>query len=118
MTKSKLRNDHPPLIFKNTCLSEKETHKHLGLLFHHSLSWHTHAMHLHKEVMTKINRLRSFVNFVPRHTLLMICITYILPVFHYGIIIYDNCSVCDIRMLDKAQVSAFKILLGCLKSAL
>ena len=104
----------PPLLSINTHLSETDTHKHLGLLFHHSLSWHTHIIHLHQKVMTKINRFRSFVNFVPRHALLTIYKTNILPVFDDGNIIYDNCSDYDNRMLDKAQLSAAKIILGCL----
>jgi len=66
--------------------------------------------------MTKINRLRSFVNLVPCHALLMVYKMNILPVFDYGSIIYDNCSDYDNRMLDKAQLSAAKIILGCLKT--
>jgi len=37
--------------------------------------------------MTKIDRLRSFVNLVPRHAHLMIYKTNILPPFDYGEII-------------------------------
>jgi len=66
--------------------------------------------------MTKINRLRSFVSLVVRHALLTIYKTNILPVFDYGSIIYDNYSNYDNRMLDKAQLSAAKIKLGCLKA--
>ena len=106
-----------PLYYNNTHLSETDTHKHLGLIFHHSLSWHTHIIHLHQKVMTKINRLRSFVNLVPRHALLTIYKTNILPVFDYGTLIYDNYSDYDNRMLNKAQLSAAKIILGCLKTA-
>jgi len=116
MTISKHRNDHPPLLFNNAHLSETDTHKHLGLLLHHSLSWHTHIIHLHQKVMTKPNRLRSFFNLVPRHALLTIYKTNILPAFDYGSIIYDNCSVYDNRMFNKAQLSAAKIILGCLKT--
>ena len=116
MTISKYRNDHPPLLFNNTHISKTNTHKHLGLLFHHSLSCHTHTIHLHQKVMTKINRLRSLINLVPRHALLTIHKTNILPVFDYGNIIYDNCSDYDNRMLDKSQLSAAKIILVCLKT--
>jgi len=55
--------------------------------------------------MTKINRLRSFVNLVLRHALLTIFKTNILPVFDYGNIIYDSCSDYDNPMLDKAQLT-------------
>jgi len=83
MTISKYRNDHTLLLFNNTHLSETDTHKYLGLLFHHSLSSHIHIIHLHQKVITKINRLRSFVNLTP-HALLTIYKTNILPVFDYG----------------------------------
>ena len=48
MTISNQRNIHPPSYFNNIHLSETDTHKHLGLIFHHSLSWHTHILHLHE----------------------------------------------------------------------
>ena len=53
---------------------------------------------------------------MPRHALLTIYKTNILPVFDYGSIIYDNCSDYDNRMSDKAPLSAAKIILGCLKT--
>ena len=90
MTISKHRNYHSPLLFKDTQLSETDSHKHLSLLFHHSLPWHTQIMHLHQTVMTKINRLRSFVNLVTRHAHLMIYKTNILPAFDYGEIIIGS----------------------------
>ena len=79
MTISNQRNINPPLFFNNIHLSETDTHKHLGVIFHHSLSWHTHILHLHQKVMTKINRLRSFSNSLPRHSLLTIYKTKKLP---------------------------------------
>jgi len=78
MTISNQSNIHPPLFFNNIHLSESDTHRHLGLIFHHSLSWHTHILHLHQKVMTKINRLRSFSNSLPRHFLVTIYKTNIL----------------------------------------
>jgi len=103
-----------PFLFNNTHLSETDTHTHLGLQFHNSLSWHTHIIHLHQKVMTKINCPCSFVNLLPRHALLTIYKTNILPVFDYGSIIYNNFSDYDNRILDKSQLSAARIILGCL----
>jgi len=87
MTICNQRNIQPPLFFNNTHLSETDTHKHLGLIFHHSLSWHTNILHLHQKVITKINRLRSFSNSLPRHSFPTIYKTNILPNFDYGSII-------------------------------
>ena len=116
MTISNQRNIHPPLFFNNTHLSETDTHKHLGLIFHHSLSWYTHILQPHQKVMTKINRLRSFSNSLPRHSLLTIYKTNILPIVDHGSIIYHNCPDSDKHLLHKAQNSAAKIILGCLKT--
>ena len=90
MTISNQRNIYPLLFFNNTHLSETDTHKHLGFIFHHSLSWHTHILQLHQRVMIKINRLRWFSNSLPRHSLLTIYKTNILQIFDYGSITYDN----------------------------
>ena len=54
----------------------------------------------------------SILCLVPHPALLTIYKTNILPVFDYGSIIYDNCSDYDNRMLDKAPLSAAKIILG------
>jgi len=116
MTISNQRNIHPPLFFNNIHLSETDTHKHWALIFHHSLSWHTHILHIHQKVMPRINRLRSFSNSLPRHSLLTIYKTNILPIFDYGSIIYDNCSDSDKHLQDKAQLSTAKIILGCFKT--
>jgi len=53
---------------------------------------------------------------MPRHIHLMDCKTNKLPVFDHGNIVYDNCSDCDKRLLDKAQLSVAKLILGCLKT--
>jgi len=104
ITISNQRNIHPLSFFNNAHLSETDTHNHLGLIFHHSLFWHTHILHLHQKVITKINRLRSFSNPLPRHSLLTIYKTNILPIFDYGSIIYDNCCDSDKHLLDKAHL--------------
>jgi len=66
------------------------------------------------------SRIESFDNQLGHLILMQLFFTMyktnILPVFDYGSIIYDNSSDYDNRMLDKAQLSAAKIILGCLKT--
>jgi len=59
------RGEHLPLIFNNMQLQEVDSHKHLGLLFHYSLSWHPHIISLHQHAMRHVNHLRSISNLVP-----------------------------------------------------
>ena len=51
-----------------------------------------------------------------KETVVLSCKTSILPIFDYGSIIYDNCSDSNKHLLDKAQLSAAKLIVGCLKS--
>jgi len=60
--------------------------------------------------MTKISRFRSFSHSLPRHSLLTIYKTNILPIFLSWKHIHYNCSDSDKHLLDKAQLSAAKII--------
>jgi len=97
-------------------LQEVDSHKHPGLLFHHSLSWNSHILNLHQRTMLHINRLRSISNLVPRFVLLSIYHSFILPIFDYGSVVYDTCSQSDALFLDTAQITAAKIITGCMKT--
>jgi len=58
---------HPPLRFCNQALTETVSHKHLGLIFHRSLTWHLHISTLHRIAMSIINTLKKIKNFLPRY---------------------------------------------------
>jgi len=73
-------------------LQEVDSHKHLGLLVHNSLSWHSHILSLHQRAMPHTNRLRSVSNLVPRCALLSNYHSFILPIFGYGSVVCDTCS--------------------------
>jgi len=107
LTISSNRGEHLPLIFNNMQLQEVDSHKHLGLLFHNSLSWHPHIISLHQRAMQHVNRLRSISNLVPRFALFSIYNSFILPIFDYGSVVYDTCSQSD---------ALAKIITGCIKT--
>ena len=50
---------HPPLRFCNLALTETASHKHLGLIFHRSLTWHLHISTLHHRAMSILNALKK-----------------------------------------------------------
>ena len=106
---------HPPLQLANHILSEVDSHKHLGLIFHHSLSWHTHIVSLYHKAITWLNVLRKLRLSVPRYALLILYRSYILPLLHYGNVIYDNISTADSCRLEKVQTMAAILILGCVQ---
>jgi len=111
-TISNQRNVHPRVLFKNTHLSETDINKNLGLLFHQFLLACSHSPPSSES--HNPSRLRSFSNYLSHHTLLTSDKTNRLPIFYQGSITSDNCSDGDKHLLDKAQLSAAKITLGCI----
>jgi len=95
-------------------LQEVDSHKHLGLLFHNSVSWDPHIVSLHQHAVQHVNCLRSISNFVPRFAPFSIYNSFILPIFDYGSIVYDTCSQSDALLLASAQITAAKIITGCI----
>ena len=106
---------HPPLRFCNQALNVTTSHKHLGLIFHLSLTWHLHISALHHRAMSIINALKKIKNFFPRYSLLVLYRAYVLPIVSYGDIIFDNCTTPYSNLLESVQTAAAKIILGCLR---
>ena len=107
---------HPPVRFCNQALNETISHKHLGLIFRRSLTWHLHISALRHRAMSIINALKKIKNFLPRHSLLVLYCAYALPIVHYGEIISDNCTTTDSTLLESIQTAAAKAILGCRKT--
>jgi len=63
---------HPPLRFCNLALNETTSLKHLGLIFHRSLTWHIHISTLHHRALSIVNALKKIKNFLPRYSLLVL----------------------------------------------
>jgi len=107
---------HPPLRFCNQALNETTSHKHQGLIFHRSLTWHLHISTLHHRAMSIVHALKKIKNFLPRYSLLVLYRAYVLPIVDYGDIIFDNCTTTNSNLLEGVQTAAAKIILGCLKT--
>ena len=110
-------------------LQEVDSHKHLGLLFHNSLSWHSHIISLHQHAMRHVNRLRSISNLGLDLLFFWIYNSFILPIFamvalfttlaHHLMLWhlltiwrYDTCS----QIWNLMQTTAAKIITGCIKT--
>ena len=91
---------HPPPRFCNQALNETTSHKHLGLIFHWSLTWHLHISTLHHRAMSIVNAVKKIKNFLPRYSLLVLYSAYVLPIVDYGDIIFENCTTTDSNLLE------------------
>ena len=107
---------HPPPRFCNQALNETTSHKHLGLIFHRSLTWHLHISTLHHRAMSILNAFKKIKNFLPRYALLVLYRAMFCPSLIMVISFFDNCTTTDSNLLESIQTAAAKIILGCLRT--
>ena len=53
---------------------------------------------------------------VPKIVFLRLYSTYIRSTLDYGSVEYDNCSIHDKNLLEKTQIRAAKVILGCMRT--
>jgi len=73
---SKPHISHPVLTFNNIDLSETDSYKYLGLIFHRTLSWHHHILSIKQKTTLRLNGIKQLSHLVPRkvlHTLCFLC---------------------------------------------
>ena len=101
-----------PLTFLNRPLNSASSHKHLGLIVQHNLSWGEHIT----EICAKADRRLSQLNFwkfrLNRKTLEILYKSYIRPILEYGNVVFDNMSEGDSLKLESVQKKAGKIVSG------
>ena len=95
--------DHPPLVMNDQPILEVNCHKHLGLLFSSSGTWHNHINQITSKAWTRINVMRKLKFILDRKSLQTIYFTFVRPILEYSDIIWDNCTQYEKDELDKIQ---------------
>jgi len=103
---------HPPLFFNDCQITEVSSHKHLGLTFSDTCSWHDHIESVKKKAWQRLNVMRTFKFTLDRKSLLSIYTTFIRPILEYADIVWDNINTQDEIELEKIQQEAARIISG------
>ena len=103
---------HPPLFLNDCTINEVSSHKHLGLNFSNSCSWHDHIEIIKNKAWQRINLMRSFKFTLDRKSLLTVYTTFIRPILEYADVVWDNITAQDEIELEKIQQEAARIISG------
>ncbi|KAK6174541.1 hypothetical protein SNE40_017797 [Patella caerulea] len=98
--------------FNNTDIVDTTDHKHLGLIFNSSGQWTVHINSIIIKVGKLVDVLRSFKYKLSRKSLDTIYKSFILPIFDYADVIYDNCSKTDCEKLENIHLDALRTITG------
>ena len=108
--------NHPPLQMEGSILTEKQSHKHLGITFSKTCTWTEHIHNIFKKAWVRLNLLlRSFKSRVSRKALEKIYISFILPLLEYCDSVWDNTSTESKKKLDAINIEAGRIFSGATK---
>ncbi len=91
-------------------------HKHLGMIFSHDMKWGAHIDSVLQKAFTRLNGIRRIRFLVPRNIRESLYKALVLPIFEYGSVLIDNCSLFLKQRLERLHRNAAVIVTGAFKS--
>ena len=91
---------HPPLIMNNETLTNVESHKHLGITFESSGSWHKHIQLITSKAWQRIH-MRKIKFHLDRKSLDIIYTPFISPILDYADDVWCNLTKYQEDELEK-----------------
>ena len=103
------------LYFSNHTLHEKESHKHLGITLQSNCRWGEHVESIIRKAAMLINCLTSFKYKLSRKALEIMYKSFILPIFDYADVIWDNCTEYQATTLENLHIDALRTIIGAVR---
>ena len=110
-----IKHDTKPIhqfTFGNVALKDKPHHKHLGIILQNNCKWDEHISNISSKVNKLINCLRHFKYKPGRKALEIMYKSFILPLFDYADIIWDNCTNTQSNILENLHLEGIRIIIG------
>ena len=103
------------LNFNNHTLQNKESHKHLGITLQSNCRWGEHIESIIRKTTMLINCLPSFKYKLSRKALETMYRSFILPIFDYADVIWDNCTDYQSNLLENLHIDAPCTVIGAVR---
>ena len=103
------QNQNQQLAFGSTTLKETPSHKHLGIILQNNCRWDEHIRFVINKTSILISCLRSYKYKISRKALETMYKSFILPLFDYADIVWDNCTDTQSKMLENLHLLEVRI---------
>lgn len=100
------------LYFSDTQLVESSSHKHLGIILQNNCKWGDYISHTAARAKLLLNCLKSYKYLLSRKALHTMYTSFILPIFDYCDIIWDNCTQQQSQFLENLHLEGIRIITG------
>ena len=91
-------------------LEDKPHHKHLGITLQNNCKWDEHISNISSKINMFINCLRHFKYKLGRKAPEIMYQSFILPLFDYADVIWDNCTDTQSNILENLHLEAIRII--------
>eukprot|EP00745_Piridium_sociabile_P003127 TRINITY_DN11889_c0_g1_i7.p1 TRINITY_DN11889_c0_g1~~TRINITY_DN11889_c0_g1_i7.p1 ORF type:complete len:377 (-),score=26.29 TRINITY_DN11889_c0_g1_i7:46-1176(-) len=105
----------PQLFFCQNSLEEKAYHKHLGITIQSNCKWDQHINSIATKVKLLLNCLQSLKYKLSRKALERMYSSFIVPIFDYADIIWDNCTQYQADILEHLHLQGLRSITGLVK---
>ena len=99
----------------NQVITEVKSHKHLGVAFKSSGTWHKHIQLITTKAWQRIHIMRKLKFRLDRKTLKTIYMAFIRPILEYADVVWCNITKYEEDELEKIQLEAARIVTGTTK---
>ena len=100
------------LTFGTQTIVGKESHKHLGVIIQANCKWDKHIDSIVSKSSLLVNCLRSLKHKLNRKALETMYKSFILPVFDYADVVWDNCADYLSDLLEDLHLDALRTITG------
>ena len=104
-------NDQLDLYFDKVLLPQVSSHKLLGVIIDHNLTWANHTAFISSKLSTKAYQLNCIKNFLDLATRKLFYFAYIQPQLDYCSTVWGHCCKSHLIRLKSIQKRSFKLIL-------
>lgn len=106
------RHNNPSVEMNNTHIDEVQSHKHLGVIIHQSLTWSSHIDEIYIKAMRRLDVIQRMKFKLPRQCLQRYYFSFVLPILEYADILWNGANDQDLSKLDRVHLRAMRIVTG------
>ena len=108
-----IKGIHPPLSFNGIPVTRKDSTMHLGIILNEKLNFRKHILESIEKAKKGLSLMKFLAKFVNRKTLIMTYTMHVCPHLEYGDIIFHDCAIYLMDMIESIQYQAGLIATGC-----
>ena len=105
----------PKIFFNNSLITQVQNHKHLGIVLSQDMKWSAHISKITSKASQRLGALYRQSRKMTRVQIEKIYLSMIRPILEYGSVLFANCSIADVKLIESVQRRAAILSTGAIR---